>query len=383
MMARRTPFILIIDDMDEARALRADLQGRNLAQVRHRHPQDVELEDLRKADLVLVDYELKQWPERDDIDRVSLKPVDGLALAGILRQHIYGSVEKTISSPTAFAIYTARMKTLSSPLPPENREHIIAHMNNLEWVFPKGPKAAPEKNSDQIAGLGAAVIALPNSWPADHRGQVALLCSLLRLPDNKQYAARLIGDVEMCLPPIHELSECTHGHAVLRWLLHRILPYPCFLWDTLRLAARLRIDHSDLCTAIEVGKPLSKKLGLHEYKGILSRFRGRRWWRASIEQFLWDETKGNSADINRVQEVIRKYAKKRLKPSEPNDYPVVCLDENYSSLDRQFYSTEESVRIRPDDWPAYADQAWVTIELAKSEPKLKALVIQEDLGKIT
>jgi hypothetical protein len=382
MMARRTPVILIIDDMDEARALRIDLEARKLAQVRHRHPQDVELEDLKRADLVLVDYELKEWRERDALDRVSLQPVDGLALAGILRQHIYGSGDTNISSPTAFAIYTGKMRTLSSPLPPENREHIIAHMNNLEWVFPKGPKTTSQKNSEQIADLGAAVIALPDSWPNDHKMQMKLLCNLLSLPENKPYASRLNEDVVMCLPPIHELSECTHGHAVLRWLLHRILPYPCFLWDTLRLAARFRIDHSDLCGALEIGKPLSKKLGLHEYKGILSRFRGRRWWRASIEQFLWDETKGNSADINRVQELIRKIAKKRVKRSVPSDYPVICLDENYSPLGRRFYSTDESVRIRPDDWPAYADPAWITIELAKSEPKLKALMIQEDLGKL-
>jgi len=40
---------------------------------------------------------------------------------------------------------------------------------------------------------------------------------------------------------------------------------------------------------------------------------------------------------------------------------------------------EESVRIRPDDWPSYADQAWTTIEMAKNEPKLRAIVIREDV----
>lgn len=375
MANKNLPFILVVDDNDEAKALKLDLEIRGLAKVQHRHPQNVEPGDLRKAALVLVDYELTHWIDRDRLDPVSLKPINGLALNAILQQHAY---QLTGASPTAFAIYTGKMNKLAAPLPPQNREHIIAHMNNLEWVFSKG---ASRSNSIQMSDLAGAVIALPKSWPSNEQQQMRLLGKLLKISGKKHYTSALLADVATCLPPIRELSEWTHGHAVLRWLLHRILPYPCFLWDTFRLATRFRIDHDDLSNALLPGKPLRKKLNIYEYQGILSDFSGTRWWRASLEQFLWDETKGNSSDIKLVQGLIRKYAKARLKESHPLDYPIVCLDKNYRP-GAKFSSVDKSVRIQPDDWPAYAEQAWTTIELATDDPKIRALVIKEDLGKL-
>lgn len=64
---------------------------------------------------------------------------------------------------------------------------------------------------------------------------------------------------------------------------------------------------------------------------------------------------------------------KSLKEAEP----VVVLDEGYCALERVCDITE-AVRIQPEDWPPYADQAWTTIELANEISSLQAIVVAED-----
>ena len=372
-MRKIVPTILVIDD-DESTALKTKSTIGRLSKVRNRHPQEVELADLLSADLVLVDYELTYWPERDGLSTLSLKPIDGLALVSILQRHVYG---RNNESPTAFALYTGKFASLANPLPPEHREHALAHINNLEWVFQKGKSSG----TDQIIELASSVRELPRTWPKRENDQMALLATLLGIPKKKGIRDHLLSDVAACLPPIHELSEWTHGQAVLRWLLHRILPYPCFLWDSYRLAARFRIDHQNLVQALKKGQPLQKKLQDCEYKGILSQFLGPRWWRTSVEQFLWEGTNGKSSDFSEAASFIRKQANSKLASSEPSDFPVVCVNENYQPLDK-LSAVKDAVRIRPDDWPAFADHAWATINLVKSEQKLRALVIQEDREKL-
>ena len=72
--------ILVIDDEpDELRDLMELGLDDNLNSIVV-HPRDVEMSHLEDADLVLVDYRLAEWPERD-VQAVSLKPATGLALA--------------------------------------------------------------------------------------------------------------------------------------------------------------------------------------------------------------------------------------------------------------------------------------------------------------
>lgn len=375
-----TSNILIIDDQtDEHTSIRVYLEELDNIEVNVLHPQEVAAEDLLKAQLVLVDYQLEVWPDRDKLSTISLQPSDGLALASVLRRHLH---DREQASPTAFALYTGKIEKLAHPFPPDYREHALASINNLEWVFQKAKPDTQTSVAKQIIELANAVSVLPQSWSSGSEGQpMRQLAELLNIRLDHAEDEPLLADVEACLPPIHELSQWSHGLAVLRWLLQRILPFPCFLSDTFRLAARFRIDHDALSEALGEGKPLRKKLDSCAYSGILANFLGTRWWRSKIEAFLWDVTEGNSADIKAVQGAIREAAQVELPPSTPIDHPVVCVNTHYQPL-KTFYRMEESVRIRPDDWPTYADQAWTTIELAKSEPKLRALVIREDLELI-
>ncbi len=372
-----TSNILILDDRtDEHSSIKLQLEQSDHIRVKVLHPQEVTVEDLLTAHLVLVDYQLEAWQERNSLDAISLKPPDGLALASVLRRYLY---DREQASPTAFALYTGKIEKLAHPFPPDYREHALASINNLEWVFQKAKPDTQTSVASQIIELADAVSVLPQSWSSGSEGQpMRQLAELLNIQFDEAQDEPLLADVEACLPPIHELSQWSHGLAVLRWLLQRILPFPCFLSDTFRLAARFRIDHEALRDALGEGKPLREKLDSCAYNGILANFLGERWWRSRIESFLWEITEGNSADVKAVQRAIKEAAHDELLLSTPPDHPVVCVNTHYQPLNT-FYTMEESVRIRPDDWPAYADQAWTTIELARSEPKLHALVIREDL----
>ncbi len=379
MSSPSIPKILLIDD-DADESLLLPLESAKRATVRTLHPNEVEPSDLREADLVLVDYGLDRWPERDNLPQLCLRPVDGLALSALLRRHARRYDE---ASPTAFAIYTGQIETIASPLPPENRLHALAALTNLEWVFSKGTPGDTQ-TLDQIAVLAESVTRLPPRWAnGDAPGATALdeLCGLLAVAGTEELSARLRQEVEDALPPIHELSQWSHGLAVLRWLLQRVFPYPCFLWPISSLAARLRIEWPAIADALRDGMPLRRALIGTEYAGILRGFSGLRWWRASVELWLWDNLAGQASNDDAVYDFVCRTVEVTLPRSSPNRRPLVCLNRDFEPSP-QFSSIDDAVRIRPDGWPSYAEQAWVTLQSAIAEPQLGAIVMQEDRERI-
>jgi hypothetical protein len=371
---KNKPVILIVDDESGDTGLKTVLEGNGSARVSVRHPNDIEEGDIKRADLILVDFQLDNWAERDNLTALSLKPVDGLALAGVLRRQC------SDDNPAAIAIHTGKIKELAGPLPPEYRQHALARLNNLEWVFEKARSSEREDRAEEILSLASAVVALPKSWELSGDRLRAQLLGLLGVAKEDEDYQELLKDVEVCVPPIHEISQWSHGLAVLRWFLHRVLPYPCFLWDEHSLAARLQVHASSLEAALQPGKPLRKALGPAEYQGILKTFLGPRWWRSKVERFLWDKTKGTSSDARAVQSAVKKIAR-NVEAWTADNVSVVCLDQHYRPITLPV-AIDKAVRIQPDDWPSYADQAWTTIALANAHSKLRALVVRDDQSKL-
>lgn len=363
------PAVLLIDDeLEDVRGHARNLCDTTLVSARALPPEDVTPDDLTCASVVLVDYKLDNWPERDRCDaRIARKPPDGLAVAATLRQHLSDH-----SSPTAFGLLTARMGQVAGQLPADYRNHAVAAAYNLEWVFEK----KDARLYDQIQSLANAMAQLPQKWSSDSDGQSpGGLMRYLGIDKGEEDADVLTRDVEKCLPPVHALSEWSHGLAVVRWLLHRILPYPCFLWDMNYLACRLRVQSEDLDEALKPGTELHGEMSRCEYCGNLKDFLGTRWWRSRVELLLWEKTDGQSFDARAVREVVSALAGRELPPTS-SAHPVVCLDER--GLPAGLVDITESVRLQPDDWPPYADQAWTSIELAQQSPALRALVLEED-----
>jgi hypothetical protein len=360
---------VVDDEPDGQRAVFLPSQGGS-ATYKVVHPEDVTKELLNEADLVLVDYVLNTWPLRDSIGQLALKPENGIALASLLREHA-GSLTR----PTGFAMHTGHPERLWLT-PAEPRRHLIARAYNLEWIF---LKHEPESVLRQAPILAAAVRKLPQSWPTDNHSKalrnVRMLLGLGQ-PDESEtpdWVSSAMVDVEGCRPPLTELSERNHGLVFLRWLLQRILPYPCFLLDSHWLAARLYVSHQALQAAL-AGK-LREYLAQVEYNGVLAGFAGDRWWRAGVEDKLW-ELAGGSASPDELRKLISEVAESDLAPSKSRN-PIICIDQDYQILPES-YEPSEVVRVQPDDWPSFASQAWTTKKLAIENQRLGAIVITDE-----
>jgi hypothetical protein len=274
--------------------------------------------------------------------------------------------------PTAFASYTAHLDALAEPLPQVNRRHLLARLNNLEWVFSKTDLDVLE----QVQALAEAVQSLPRL----RAGFPFKVDSWLGIDLDSPLAERYSAEVEASAPPIFELTEWSHGIAVVRWLLHRVLPYPGFLWNSRRLASRLRVQHDSLIRALNRKTKLRAVLERYRYKGALANFLGPRWWRAGIEYILWQETDGKSLNSQAISKALKRVGGVSLAPLDLKE-PVLCVDRNFELVAQPTDSTG-AVRIRPDDWPASAEQPWMALTSVRKNDELKSLVVPEDRERV-
>lgn len=363
------PRVLVVDDSPDDLQSRRDLTNSDgKIWVDLRHPQDVTKDDLDTASVVLVDLVLDSWPERDKLSTLGLKPSNGLALLSVLQEHAHGSGRR----PCAFALHTGKMDRLRHQL--ADSEHIVARAHNLDWVFRKNDGSA----WNQIASLAQAVAGLPSAWSVEDRERnVTSIRTWLGLP-SVYWAKRAWRDVEECHPPAHELAVTTHGIALVRWLLHRILPYPCFLIDIHHLAARLRLELKSLRGAMSGGE-LDEWLKPARYVGHLGAFAGPRWWRSGIEALVFELTAEAPADPTLLERKLKE--KSSALRGSPVREPVVVVDGRYVPLD-ELGDADSAVRIVPDSWPPFADQAWTTPELAHDDDRLRAIVRITDSQRI-
>lgn len=167
---------------------------------------------------------------------------------------------------------------------------------------------------------------------------------------------------------------------LLRWVLQRILPYPCFLWDRIKVAARLRMTVQSFDASLDSGSELSNHLAAYEYTGLANQFLGRRWWRSGVESLLWEITDGRPFDLASLKKSLAERSAAEIEFT-PQEDPLVCIDEEYRVMD-QFFDINSAVRLMPDDWPSYADVPWTPIEIAKANPEIRAAVLEQDQEKL-
>jgi hypothetical protein len=165
----------------------------------------------------------------------------------------------------------------------------------------------------------------------------------------------------------------------LRWLLHQVLPYPTFLIGLEWVAARLRVTEASLRRALEGGGELAKQLRSVAYTGTLAGFLGPKWWRAGLENWVWELTKGSSA-VAELHDALRPLSAEPLEPT-PAEASIVCLGQDFLPTG-DVVSPSAAVRLRPDHWPSFADGAWASITDAKSNAFLGAIVDPLDSARL-
>src|SRR5438270_11552791 len=158
-MASPPNIVLIDDDLDEISSV-IELLRAGGVNVTEFLPDEVELSELREADLVLVDWKLASWTAaRDERRPLAARPQDGLALAEVLRSHLH--VDHA-GRPTAFALHSGALAELGHDLPGRIVEYALARIHNPEWVFAKGSST---RLSPRFVALADALCRLPHPWP--------------------------------------------------------------------------------------------------------------------------------------------------------------------------------------------------------------------------
>ena len=368
-----SPIVLIVDDHADAERAKFVTSNSTMKLV-VRHPGDLSKSDLADADVVVVDFKLDDsWEKRDSLNEIALQPLNGLAVIAVLQSH-----ERLIhGSPTAFVLRSAHLTELLPDFAADSRLHVIAGQNNVDWVLTKN--VGIDKQTAQIQCLAGATSSLPETWPSDDpQLLIELVQDWLALPEAT-WRHLAWQDVEDCHPPIHELSVRKHGMRLVRWMTQRILPYPCFLLTTDRLATRLRVTRRSLQTALPNG--LNELFATAVYCGALEGFdETERWWRSGLESVLWELTEGRSFDNDHTRELLNQRCGGALVACELRQ-PVLCLDREFQFLEEPC-ELADAVRIQPDDWPVYADQAWALAREACDEPRLAAATIAADREKL-
>jgi hypothetical protein len=368
------PRILIVDDDEHSQH---ELGLGTLAATRARHPRDVEVSDLEWADLVLMDFIINNWSERDDLEQVSLQPLNGLALAAVLREHA-DAANNGGHSYTAFAIHSAHIGDISARLHTTSRTpYVVARLNNLEWTFDKSDTA---RFASSVA-LAAAVRHVSAAWSAVETGGIgAATASLLKLTTGVSWTERAADDVLLCQIPISEFSAGTNGLLFLRWLLHGIMPYPTFLLAMHWVAARLRITPGSLRQVLEGESELANELADCRYAGVLASFDGPRWWRAAIDQYVWDTRAAGAREPAAFHAKLERLAGIALERVE-HVSPAVCVDRDLRPFDG-LCALESVVRLVPDLWPAYADPAYAEADVVREDPDLRSIVHPLDRERV-
>ncbi len=251
----------------------------------------------------------------------------------------------------------------------ERRQHVVASLSNLEWYFEK--HANHESNVRRIVSLATAIHQLPSNLSKEIVGLQNLM-QLLGVDANDRLADRYCQAVSNCRPPIHHLAKESGGLVLLRWLLHRILPHTCFLLSQIELAARLRVSVESLTHELLEGRQLAAALKPFLYTGPLSDFDGPRWWRGGIEQFLWDATEGESMETDSLRKAMENTGASLLQFVDiPR--PVVTIDETFKTETR-LVNFEDTLALHLDDWPSYADPAYIRRELLGQHEVLRLFV---------
>jgi len=366
---RESSFVLVVDDEPALVNLRPEL-GFTLAVC---HPSELTEDLLTEADLVLVDHSLRNWTLGVNVP-YACTPSDGVALAGIVRAHLRRLHD---TSPAAVALYSGALNELTLEQDPQ--EHLVAMAFGLEWAFAKTSRPHVPELSLQVKVLADAVCALPRRWDDDDPDKLAKQVSTLLGIADMEFAAGAFAEVERCRPPMHHLSEWSSGLAMVRWLLHRILPYPSCLNDKAQLAIRFRVDPQWLIKHLSPGAALRKALASAEYVGALGGFLGDRWWWTGCDNLIRQAIGSSPKSILQIHDWLAAAAGEQVIKMQ-TDQPVLVFDANGAF--GGVHSLSDCARILPDNWPSYAEEPWCLRQAARRDPALKRLVVSSDLDLI-
>lgn len=341
-------------------------------------------EDFSNFDLVLLDQNLGIAP--------ALKTVfDGSGVASQLRAL---ARRDKISLPP-LAILTSEPNLFEFEVPavgPERpfggsfigREAHLAPTLDVEWLLLKpdfDDEAAVELTRQRIGDLAAS-----------YRSAVALAGAdgvsmdessrFLGLDAAQPWAAAAVNSIAASLPPISQEpgesgSPPRAPASLIRWLLHRALPYPGLFLSDLQLSSRLGVAVRDLDKLAAGATPWASALSAGRYAGPGSTLMARRWWTSAVDYAALELFEA-AEDVGPT-EALQKLAGVEVAPLGI-DSPVVVSDESFVEID--IAPLEQAVQVRPPGWPIEAMLPWLAVKTADGHPWLRYLVDPADAREV-
>lgn len=264
------------------------------------------------------------------------------------------------------------------------REAHLAPTLDVEWLLLKpdfADEAAVDLTRGRISDLAtsyrsAVTLAGTNGVSMTESAQ------FLGLDTTQPWGAAATVAIAASLPPISEdpANDDAPPRApasLIRWLLHRALPYPGLFMSDLQVSARLGVSVDDLDLLVGADGPWAAALSTGRYTGPGATLLARRWWTsavdfAALELFETLEGTGAASAFKSLAGVL-------IAPLGI-DSPVVVSDERF--VETAVAPLETAVQVRPPGWPVEAMLPWLTIETAASHPWLRYLVDPADAREV-
>lgn len=264
------------------------------------------------------------------------------------------------------------------------REAQLAPALDVEWLLLK-----PDfDDEDALATTRARIADLANSYVtavelAGGNGvSFEESSSYLRFDAAQPWGKAAASAVEAALPPISQDPGDTAAAprsptSLVRWLLHRALPYPGLFVSDLQAAARLGVRPEAMEVLCGGDSTWSRSLAAGIYRGPGATLFSRRWWTAAIDLAaldLFDAVERTGDHAKAITELAGRAVELLDIPS-----PVVVYDQQF--VETNIVALETAVQVRPPGWPIEAMLPWMSIETAAAHSWLRHLVDPADAAE--
>jgi hypothetical protein len=371
----KSPSILLIDDDPQV----SDLEKGSV--VRPLSPADANFgADLsgaiKTADLILLDHNLH-------LDQgLGLTASDGASFVGHLRSWARAN---EVSLPP-LVIYTSEDSAFADETPVlgpavplkgsfVGHEARIAPALDVEWLI--------SKHCDTAASSAIRLAADSHTLrqiAGDGRMSLEETATYLGLP-TAPWSHHAFASMTRWSPPISEPSagraSARGMTAVLRWLLHQVLPCPGLLVSPHYAAWSLGIELESFEMAGKVEESsVAKLLRSARYTGLGSTLYPPRWWAAGIDFIGW-QIRDSSYEKGGIQQALDALAGPGLHPLAPPEKVVVV---NSDLQEEGVVAIDEAIEIYPPGWPAEALKLWMRLDEAVNDAAAKSMIEPAELA---